>query len=270
MVDSTQHMVDSVASGVGDGVVDGFVSMAQEVSPAFFYGQSSYSVILEGVEGCVFSGSGIGFDLGLLLLLLFGVYVVFLSLFFREIRVCIKSFLSVSDSLMFYENTTVGFTRFRFFSKYFFLFLFSVSFYVFVLDAFSVERFSGLSFWCLFGILSVLCYGVCLLSSGFMALIGLFDYVPSRWLVILRVTDFDRTFSVVFLPLFLVLYGLFSFVWLLFFCMIVCFYFYHILRLLYIFRVNRFSFLQSILYLCAVEIAPLALLLGMVSRTKLL
>lgn len=97
-----------------------------------------------------------------------------------------------------------------------------------------------------------------------------FDFKASRWRDIRNLSNFDTALlsTVLAAPVIVILPipGSMFFV----ICLFAVGYLYHILRIVYYFKSSKFSFLQSILYLCAVEITPVALVWGTVVYFRLL
>lgn len=131
-------------------------------------------------------------------------------------------------------------------------------------------HFGGLNFLVLFAGIFLSLYVVRLWGIFWQRIFSYFDYRGQRWSEIRNLTRFDfAILSIVSTPLVVVLLPLGSAGYLELIGLVVA-YLYHFLRIVVYFKSLRFSFLQSFLYLCAVEIVPIALLWGVLARIILL
>ncbi len=195
--------------------------------------------------------------------------VLLLVLFYRyssSIRLLLSNFISVPATQSMLESATVEFNDFLRYSRLLsFLGLSLVLTGIFYHIVSTAES--------LFYILMVVSIGVLIsftLSVGVRKFITLFDYSRGRLSAISSVYSLDvLVFSLFFaLPIFAFLSVPIAQLALI--LLLSLFYFLHIVKIFYIFRQQRFSFLQTFLYLCTVEIAPFTLSWGIMTEYKIL
>lgn len=203
-------------------------------------------------------------EFSVVLLLLLGLYCYQLFRYGVIIKHCFRSLFSVGGALELFENQPLEFTHFFKFSRYLSLFSLAVGLSVLYYDI----EWQGVGF-NLFYFILVLCGALLvgsLLKIALRRLISLYDPISGRWVNLSRIITYNNAMcSVIFTPIVILLSSSVPFEPLLFWAIVVLVV-YHFIRIKLLFNLQGFSFLQSILYLCAVEIAPFVFLWGVVSR----
>lgn len=195
-------------------------------------------------------------------LLLLALYCYQLFRYSAIIKHCFRALFSISDSLELFENQPLVVTTFFRFSRYFFSLSLAVAISVLCYDV----RWEDMGF-NLFYFILVLCVGLFIGSMFKIALrrlISIYDPSPYRWGNLRRIVAYNKAMgSVVLTPVVIVFSSSLAFKDLLLWS-IVALMGYHFIRIKLLFNVQGFSFMQSMLYLCAVEIAPFVVLWGIV------
>lgn len=196
---------------------------------------------------------------GAVLLLVLSLFCYGVYRFGALARAGFKSLLSIDDTVMLFENSTLEFNYFITYGR----FLFLLSMAVIVDGLFSAN-----------GVGSVIVVGgvvvALMVGSVISALIGRalswFDYNDQRWVQLRSIKKIDRALTGLIFALPSIAFSYAEGVQVIVIVLIAVVVVFHFVRLIIFFRQRGFSFLQSFLYLCAVEIAPFAFLWGVVSR----
>lgn len=230
-------------------------------SPAELFGPiSSFSG--EVVTDVVAINNGLALNIswenGTAMLILLMLFCFAVYRFANVARASFKAVFSTSDARSLFESSTVEFTRYIRYG--FVMFMLSVAIMV---DGMTDDV--GGDFLQIVGLFFVMIVAS-LISGAVVRLVGYFDHNAARWAELRAIRKLDRTVGAYFFAVPVIIFSYSSsmhiVLWIMV-CVAIGIYFF---RLLLFFIRRGFSFLQWILYLCAVEIAPFALLWGIASR----
>ncbi len=199
-------------------------------------------------------------------LLLLIVYCMVLARYRSTIIATLKCWLSLKDSLSIYNLQTTEFRSFI-----------NVSLTIWYLTlgatiatiAFHQITTNWYIFYLLIGAILTL-----LISAVWVRLLNYtlsrFDFNRLRWVDINNISKFNKSIGGIILAPVFIIFSLLEQTHEVILYATILLYFYHFLRIIIYFRHSRFSIFQSFLYLCTVEVAPLALAWGIISRGNLI
>ncbi len=246
------------------------VSKESFVTEQLFGENSMLDLTLNGGDSLALAdvfGRIMQWETTLIILLLFALYSILLYRYSALFAPIFKIIFSIGRTNALLQNQSIDESRFLRYTKVLLIFTLSIALASVCHFMPQFEQFD------IFIVLSAILLFI--VSSSIISLVlrkitALFDYNKSRWELISNLVKFDRAIIVVFFaPIVMVCaFSEFFVKPLIFVCLVL--YFYHFMRIILIFKEQGFSFLQSILYICAVEIAPVVLLWGIVSRLKVL
>ncbi len=246
-------------------ISDGLVPSARVCGADELFGASSSldgSVIDSSIQLLDFNSS-VNLTLSLIVLTIIVSYCYTMYRYGDMLRWSAKNLLSVSGAIFMFSSPTMNFTRFIRVGVWLNILCTAavVSFFLVQGEDMLLLVFGGifLSLW-------VLRLWEVTLQRVFAA----FDYKKERWRDINNLSKFNTALgaSLFAMPIILLL-PMKSMVSVVAF-LVLSMYIYNFFRIVYYFIAVRFSFLQSFLYLCAVEIVPFVLLWGIISRINIL
>lgn len=215
------------------------------------FGHVSY--VSHVAQGVAYDGrETIGWQGSTVIIILLALYCYMLFRHHREIRVSLKAAFSLDDTLFVFENLTLEFSRFLRLVRL--LLVMSVAVMLcslgnqLTLVAFAISAF--------------VVWLVVNLSSLFRGIVSRFDYQIDRWVSIGSVTRLNLSIiALIFCPVvvLVMIFGIYAVVSL---SALIVLWIYHWGRLFRFFTLSGFSNVQWFLYLCAVEIIPFSLIVG--------
>ncbi len=208
----------------------------------------------------------VSWEFGLFSLLALVVYCLVLSRYRDTIEALFRSSLRINDTLTLYSSQYVEFRNFIKIGVMLWYSILSIALATLIYRYMSEDLH-------IYNII-LYCSSFLLISSLWtMALrkgLSYFDYNIIRWVSINKISLFNKSLSaIIFTPIFII-FSLTEQTHTFILYAIVLLTIYHFLRIIIYFKFSGFSFLQSFLYICSVEMLPFALAWGVVSKGYIL
>lgn len=204
-------------------------------------------------------GVSISWQSGVMLLVLLLMFCYAVYRFTGLARVSFKSVFSSSETITLFENSTLEFSYFIHYGRWMFLLSTAIA-----ADGIFL-RGAGMNFINVAVIIGVV-FVASTIGSWLIGILSFFDYDAARWKDLRSIRKIDRTISAYILALPVIAFSYSSSMHIALAVIVGAVLVAHFIRILIFFHWRGFSFLQSFLYLCAVEIAPFALLWGVAAR----
>ncbi len=184
----------------------------------------------------------------------------------NDLRWSVRNFISLRASVAMIDSASLDFSKYVSYSGKLSVAIFSLyaTGYIYLATEMSIN-------FLLLYALSIVVVSVCVLAShGLNRLLSLFDYAPQRWQTIRAVCAYDSAVGAYFLALpisaLYILPGAQSIA----LGILLSYYAIHVIRIILLNFSLKFSFLQSILYICAVELGPISIAWALIKHFKIL